>query len=291
MRQKVFLDDVDCNLTTQGDMGVLAEWPAAARQERLDRLPDGWAKALLQRLLQRDPLDRPPSMSRILLHPFFANTFCREAPALTGDEKHHFFLSHFQKNAGQSCMALKLSVCASVPGVQVWYDQDVTNKTETGMMDGVTHSRFFVLFLSKEVLARPFVQKEIAMALKLEKPIVLVRATDDRYGAARTVEELMEGAADKAEAKRLADAVLAPGRALADVPWYSEGEFREISLSKLLEAMGMHTPTGQAAAEGGEEKDKEKKNPAHEVRIPLFLLRSRPRALWRTRLAAEVSAS
>lgn len=87
----------------------------------------------------------------------------------------------------------------------------------------------------------------------------------------------MEGAADKAEAQRLADAVLAPGRALADVPWYSENEYREISLTKLLEAMGMHTATGgaQGGAKAGqgeekkeekeEEKDGKKRDPAHEV--------------------------
>lgn len=180
MRQKAFLDDVDCNLTTAADMQLVAEWSSATKQERLDRLPDGWVKGLLQRLLQRDPLDRPPSLGAVLRHPFFANTFRREAPPLNAGEKNHFFLSHFQKNAGPTCMALKLSVCSAVPGAQVWFDQDVSNKTEQGMMDGVAHSRFFVLFLSKEVLARPFVQKEIAMALKLEKPIVLVRATDDR---------------------------------------------------------------------------------------------------------------
>lgn len=71
-----------------------------------------------------------------------------------------------------------------------------------------------------------------------------------RYGAARTVADLVEGAADTKEAQRLADAILAPGRALADIPWYSEREYREVGLTKLLEAMGMHTQTGEEGNEG-----------------------------------------
>lgn len=186
MRQKAFLDDVDCNLATAADAAALAEWTAATKRELLDRVPDGWAKALLQRLLAKDPLDRPPSMALVLCHPLLANAFRREAPPLTSPgEKHHFFISHFQKNAGPTCMALKMAVCSAVPGAQVWFDQDVSNKTEQGMMAGVAGSRFFLMFLSREVFARPFVQKEVAQALKLNKPIIIVRATDDRRARQR----------------------------------------------------------------------------------------------------------
>lgn len=53
--------------------------------------------------------------------------------------------------------------------------QDVADKSVEGMKRGVAESRTFVLFLTKEVLLRPFVQVEVQTALELKKPIILAR--------------------------------------------------------------------------------------------------------------------
>lgn len=52
------------------------------------------------------------------------------------------------------------------------------------MLQGVTESAAFVLLLSRCVLSREFCQLEIRRALELRKPVVLVRETDPRHGAA-----------------------------------------------------------------------------------------------------------
>ena len=50
------------------------------------------------------------------------------------------------------------------------------------MQDGVAKSDVFVLFLTKGVFTRPYVQLEVAEALKLHKPFILIDEADERHG-------------------------------------------------------------------------------------------------------------
>ena len=54
-------------------------------------------------------------------------------------------------------------------------------RTKQGMADGVRGSAVFVLFLSKDVLQRPFVRFEVGEALKHGKQILLIHESDDRH--------------------------------------------------------------------------------------------------------------
>lgn len=80
-------------------------------------------------------------------------------------------------------MTIKYAIESACPDARLWLDQDERSKSEEGMMAGVEHSQFFVLFLSQSVFARFYCKKEIRLALKLGKRLVLVRETDTRHGA------------------------------------------------------------------------------------------------------------
>ena len=57
------------------------------------------------------------------------------------------------------------------------------NLTKEGMAEGIRTSVHVILFLSAEVLTRPFVLFEIATALAAQKRVLLVHESDARHGA------------------------------------------------------------------------------------------------------------
>ena len=63
-----------------------------------------------------------------------------------------------------------------------WYDNMQQDRSEAGMMAGVKASAVFLLFLTQGAVERYFVQRELAEAFKLRKPIMLMYETDDRFG-------------------------------------------------------------------------------------------------------------
>ena len=65
--------------------------------------------------------------------------------------------------------------CVSARGrPQVWYDNRASDLTKEGMLKGIEQAAAFILFLSVDVLQRPYCQLEIRHALALKKPIVLL---------------------------------------------------------------------------------------------------------------------
>ena len=102
--------------------------------------------------------------------------------ARAGDEEQHgVFLSHYQANAGPDVMDLKGQLeqqHASLRG-QIWYDKDNDPSVEQ-MRLGVRANRFFLLFLTEDVLCRPFCRKEIRWALHYGKMVVLLWKQEGR---------------------------------------------------------------------------------------------------------------
>ena len=56
---------------------------------------------------------------------------------------------------------------------KVWYDNRADDLTKEGMLKGIERAAAFILFLSTDVLQRPYCQIEIRHALALKKPVVL----------------------------------------------------------------------------------------------------------------------
>jgi serine/threonine protein kinase len=100
--------DTDSNLRKPEDYRRLAEWSAADATREVNRVPDRWAQALLLRLLAPSPSARPSTFAAVLEHPFFTRDESFAVPPLTGGDKSHVFISHFQ---GAFMPPAGLSVC------------------------------------------------------------------------------------------------------------------------------------------------------------------------------------
>ena len=115
----------------------------------------------------------------------------------------HFFLSHYQLNGGASMLAL--SEMLEKRGLSCWcalrfahaagHDGNTVADprcprvgrldkngvpSEEGMMEGVTRSNYFLLYLTRGVFKRKYVLQEIRMALKLRKPFILLWEAEER---------------------------------------------------------------------------------------------------------------
>ncbi len=66
-------------------------------------------------------------------------------------------------------------------GFLCWYDNQMENLTRDAMAEGVRKSAFVILFLSKGVLERPFVQFEVETALSANKRVLLLHEQDPRH--------------------------------------------------------------------------------------------------------------
>ncbi|EFJ43194.1 hypothetical protein VOLCADRAFT_96659 [Volvox carteri f. nagariensis] len=134
----------------------------------------------------------------------------------SADGSWDIFLSHFQGNAGNTVMSLKALLESASPGLRCWLDKD-EDATEAGMRRGVAGSKYYLVFLTKGVFTRPFVQLEAREALALGKPVILVHETDQRFGAAPGFNDYVaEAPPDLKQIFSLANSI----------PWYREEEFR-----------------------------------------------------------------
>jgi hypothetical protein len=118
-----------------------------------------------------------------------------------------FFLSHYQKNGGAQMGQLYADL--KLEGRGAWYDKTETPNLD-GMKLGVAKSDVFLLYLTRGVFTRPFCLLEIREALRLRKPMILLREMDTRYEfkaddgtiqpAAASIEELKAEAPEDMQA-------------------------------------------------------------------------------------------
>ena len=59
-------------------------------------------------------------------------------------------------------------------GFVCWYDNRMEKLTKEGMTEGVQGSAFVLLFLSAEVLTRPYVLHELSEAIQARKEVILL---------------------------------------------------------------------------------------------------------------------
>eukprot|EP00935_MAST-01C_sp_MAST-1C-sp1_P000170 g170.t1 len=90
-------------------------------------------------------------------------------------------ISHSQGTGGDQANAIYLEL--ERMGFKVWYDNRASDLTKEGMLKGIERAAAFLLFLSVDVLQRPYCQMEIRHALALKKPVILVHESDARYGS------------------------------------------------------------------------------------------------------------
>jgi ankyrin repeat protein len=88
-----------------------------------------------------------------------------------------FFLSHYQANAGPQIGQLYAEL--KQRGKRAWYDKIETPHL-AGMMKGVRNSAVFVIYLTRDYFTRTFCRMELLEAIEQNKPLVLLRETEER---------------------------------------------------------------------------------------------------------------
>ena len=140
-------------------------------------------------------------------------------------------------------------------GFRCWYDNRMSNLTKQGMADGVRFSAVFVLFLSQEVLTRPFVRFEVGEALKNKKGILLLHESDGRH-------QPFNFATEVEQAPGWLQEVVANHESL---PWRRRGFERDAIIDQLVARANLVAPTG----EGQQEKEEEKEAAAPPPSVPI----------------------
>jgi len=106
--------------------------------------------------------------------------------------KHHVFLSHTQRTAGD--VALSLSLLLKAKGLEVWYDQSMEKLAKPDMERGIKESACFLLFLSVGVMDSEYCKFEMTTATKLQKPIILMHEGDAKRPGFQAFEDYIKKA-------------------------------------------------------------------------------------------------
>jgi hypothetical protein len=114
-----------------------------------------------------------------LISLYLLKSLAKMTETLKGKNTWHFFISHHQALGGDQCAVLASQL--KQRGWKVWYDNEMKDVTEKGMLQGVNDSAVFILFMTKGIFTREFVRLEVNKALKIGKPIMLLHETDDRF--------------------------------------------------------------------------------------------------------------
>jgi len=103
--------------------------------------------------------------------------------------KYHTFMSHYQKYATDTVGLMTLTLRGL--GFQVFRDMDTSEQlVDEVMKQGVTESVVLLLFLSRDVLTRPYVQMEVRTAIQNQTPILLVHEEDRRQAGYMDIDEI-----------------------------------------------------------------------------------------------------
>ena len=140
------------------------------------------------------------------------------------------FLSHFQFNGGPDMMALKSELEHLCPEIKVWYDKDEEPSPEE-MRLGIKNSRYFLLYLTENVLMRRFCRKEIRWALNYKKRVVLLWKQEGPGAVASFANFFTD------IGKQVDDddgSGLVPILNTAAIPYYITGPFHVASMSELM---------------------------------------------------------
>eukprot|EP01051_Picozoa_sp_SAG22_P004971 SAG22_NODE_283_length_13027_cov_25.568535_2_plen_531_part_00 len=198
-----------------------------------------------------DLADSPPGRVAALYDKMIENIKAEE-------DSDGIFLSHYQLYGHQvmhlkgelerHCPLLKQSSssprmrASQMSGTKIWYDKD-ENPTEENMRLGVMSNKYFLLFLTKGVLLRPYCRKEIRWALGYGKKFVLVWVQDGD-GAVASFNEFLEDCAKPDgqgdDGKGLTQALASVG-----IPYYADDTpFHAASMAQVLHELGKPPPAG-----------------------------------------------
>jgi hypothetical protein len=105
-----------------------------------------------------------------------------------------FFLNHCQASGQDQCRTLALVLQAA--GASVWYDMQAQDLTARGMEDAVHNSRCVIIFLSDDVMGRPFCNAEQRWGKLYDCTFLGVVEKDMRHSPADFAKERARAPAD-----------------------------------------------------------------------------------------------
>jgi hypothetical protein len=150
--------------------------------EDLDGHPDG--QLWLPPPADPEPEPEHPPESEAPTDP---SVTARFAVVPKGERQFDFFINHCQKSGQDQCG--KLALLLKAAGARVWYDMQVQDLTAQGMEEGVRQSRNLIIFLSDDVMGRPFCNAEQRWAKLYGCNLIGVVEKDSRHSPADFEEE------------------------------------------------------------------------------------------------------
>jgi hypothetical protein len=110
------------------------------------------------------------------------------------ERKYDVFINHCQASGQDQCKTLSLLL--QIAGLKVWYDMQAQDLTAEGMEEGIADSRYVLMFLSDNLMGRPFCHAEQRWGKLYDCKFVGVVEKDGRHGAADFVKEKQRAPAD-----------------------------------------------------------------------------------------------
>jgi hypothetical protein len=105
---------------------------------------------------------------------------------LDDDYTHDIFLSHLQRNAQNTVIAMNLFLRDAAPGVRTFIDLEVNMNKKGGLQNalrnGVRRSRALLFFITDGIFKSEWCCQELRWAREMGRTIILVNETDARHG-------------------------------------------------------------------------------------------------------------
>ena len=99
---------------------------------------------------------------------------------------HDVFLSHLQRNAQNTVIAMNLFLRDAAPNIRTFIDLEVNMNKRGGLQealrDGVRRSRALVFFITDGIFKSEWCCQELRWARDMGRIVVLVNETDPRHG-------------------------------------------------------------------------------------------------------------
>lgn len=140
------------------------------------------------------------------------------------------FLSHLQRNAQNTVIAMNLFLRDAAPAIRTFIDLEVNMNKRGGLTDalrdGVRRSRALLFFITDGIFRSEWCCNELRWAREMGRIIILVNETDPRHG----------GIDMKVAIRQAPDDLKSVLRDKIAIPWYRQPEFRDVSVQRILQA-------------------------------------------------------
>jgi hypothetical protein len=171
----------DMRFCDQGMWGIASYFAVEAAYSNTDKYcyknERGERELLVADVITGRTIELPPDAS-LRIPPEMPST---TASMINQGAPWDFFMSHVQRESGPDLALITRDL--EKAGKEVWLDKNMKDCSTAAMMEGVEHSKTFVLVLSDGYFDSQFCVKELRRAISLEKKIVLCHKQGVNVGA------------------------------------------------------------------------------------------------------------